>query len=113
MLFLKTPAITSKFSLRISRRGKFDLFTRNELQPLFDEMKNNENADLYDPATTSQFGRMLGAQQYLVVGKVTGIVTKGNVDYVYFYFLRLAKPFENRSGGVGIFVGEVACYGEH
>lgn len=25
----------------------------------------------------------------------------------------LAKPFEGKSGGVGIFVGEVACYGEH
>ena len=25
----------------------------------------------------------------------------------------LAKPFEGKTGGVGIFVGEVACYGEH
>lgn len=24
-----------------------------------------------------------------------------------------AKPFEGKTGGVGIFVGEVACYGEH
>ena len=25
----------------------------------------------------------------------------------------LAKPFESKTGGIGIFVGEVACYGEH
>lgn len=32
---------------------------------------------------------------------------------IFFTSSVLAKPFEGQTGGVGIFVGEVACYGEH
>ena len=32
---------------------------------------------------------------------------------IFFTASAFAKPFEGKTAGVGIFVGEVACYGEH
>lgn len=32
---------------------------------------------------------------------------------IFFTSTALAKPFEGKKDGIGIFVGEVACYGEH
>ena len=75
--------------LKNKKKGKFDVFTRTELQPLLDEMSNNQNADLFDPATAQRFGKMIGAQ-YLVVGRVTGITNKGS-DTIAHLSLRMIE----------------------
>lgn len=50
--------------------------TPEDIQKALDSIKF-DHSGLVDPATAAQYGKMLGAQ-YLVLGTVTGISTKGN-----------------------------------
>ena len=56
--------------------GKFDSYTRTQIQKPLDEIKF-DHSGLVDPATAAQYGKMVGAQ-YLVLGTVTGLSFKGN-----------------------------------
>ena len=52
------------------------LRTPEDIQKVLDSIKF-DHSGLVDPATAAQYGKMLGAQ-YLVLGTITGISTKGN-----------------------------------
>lgn len=56
--------------------GKFDSYTRTQIQKPLDEIKF-DHSGLVDPSTAAQYGKMVGAQ-YLVLGTVTGLSFKGN-----------------------------------
>ena len=66
----------SNVEIDIVQTGKFDPLDRTQINKLLDEIKFDHSA-LVDPATAAQYGKMVGAQ-YLVLGTVTGLTSKGN-----------------------------------
>ena len=68
--------VRANIEVDIVQTGKFDSLDRTQIQKLLEEIKFDHSA-LVDPATAAQYGKMVGAQ-YLVLGSVTGLSTKGN-----------------------------------
>lgn len=73
--------VRDNVEIDIVQTGKFDSLDRTQIQKLLDEIKFNHTA-LVDPATAAQYGKMIGAQ-YLVLGTVTGLSTKGKEMIVH------------------------------
>ena len=72
----------------LGHTNKFQMLTRTDIAPILDSIKF-DHSGLVDPATAAQYGKMIGAQ-YIVVGTVTGLGSKGR-DMLAHLSLRMIK----------------------